>query len=247
MEKARLIIDRPAVGSWNMAVDHALLETAHETGLISLRFYEWSEPTLSLGYFQNHADRELHRPSNDCAMVRRTTGGGAIVHDNEITYSLCVPSANRWSKSNEQLYYLVHQIIIDLLAKLDIAASLFGSSGDDDQQESFLCFQRRANGDVIAVENKICGSAQRRKKNALLQHGSILLGRAPQAPELPGIQDMFPQIEIRKDNLIDSFGTTLGEKLGVHFDLGGLTENEISAAENAKCGIYALDTWNYRR
>ena len=66
METARLILDPPAEGAWNMAVDQALLETANSTGLITLRFYRWSEPTLSLGYFQRHLDRELHPPSKDC-------------------------------------------------------------------------------------------------------------------------------------------------------------------------------------
>ena len=92
MGKARVIIDEPAPGVWNMAVDHALLETANATGLISLRFYAWSQPTLSLGYFQSRSHRQQHSASLACPLVRRSTGGGAIVHDQEITYSLCVPS-----------------------------------------------------------------------------------------------------------------------------------------------------------
>jgi len=84
----RLIVDRPAPGAWNMAVDEALLDAAVEQGVAALRFYQWSEPTLSLGYFQRHADRDSHAASHDCTLVRRQSGGGAILHDRELTYSL---------------------------------------------------------------------------------------------------------------------------------------------------------------
>src|SRR5687767_6703039 len=95
MPTARLIIDPPAEGSWNMAVDEALLESAADSGEITLRFYEWSRATLSLGYFQSHAERSGHTASLACPMVRRSTGGGAIVHDQELTYSLVVPMDGR--------------------------------------------------------------------------------------------------------------------------------------------------------
>ena len=87
----RLIIDRPLPGAWNMAVDEALLLDASENGSASLRFYGWNAPTLSLGYFQRYDDRDLHAASRDCAVVRRQTGGGAILHDRELTYSLVLP------------------------------------------------------------------------------------------------------------------------------------------------------------
>ena len=88
----RLIVDPPAPGAWNMAVDEALFEQAAKFGTPTLRFYQWSEPTLSLGYFQNYDDRRSHAASLGTAAVRRTTGGGAILHDQELTYSLVWPA-----------------------------------------------------------------------------------------------------------------------------------------------------------
>ena len=88
----RLFLDGAAAGGWNMAADELLLEQASDTGQASLRIYSWSEPTLSLGYFQSHADRQTHAPSRDCRLVRRRSGGGAILHEHEITYALAIPS-----------------------------------------------------------------------------------------------------------------------------------------------------------
>ena len=82
--EVRLIIDPPALGRMNMAIDEALLESASR-GETILRFYSWSPATLSLGYFQAYDDRREHSASADLDVVRRSTGGGAIVHDQEIT------------------------------------------------------------------------------------------------------------------------------------------------------------------
>ena len=84
MDTGRLIIDSPAEGAWNMAVDEALLDSCSRTGMPTLRFYQWSKATLSLGYFQRHRDREQHVASRDCPLVRRSTGGRAIIHDQEL-------------------------------------------------------------------------------------------------------------------------------------------------------------------
>src|SRR4051812_36941289 len=89
----RVLFDPPAEGAWNMAVDEALGEAAAETKIATLRFYGWSRPTLSLGYFQKHDERVAHVGSAGCELVRRASGGGAIVHDRELTYSLALPCA----------------------------------------------------------------------------------------------------------------------------------------------------------
>ena len=70
----RLIIDEPASGAWNMAMDEALLESAENAALgACLRFYFWEQPTVSLGYFQSHEDRRRHESSRGCPLVRRST------------------------------------------------------------------------------------------------------------------------------------------------------------------------------
>lgn len=216
MSWAELYIDPPARGSWNMAVDQALLEHCEGSGRATLRLYQWSPATLSLGYFQRYAERQTHLPSSGLDLVRRATGGGAIVHDRELTYSLCLPSVERWSRANRELYDAVHRAILSALAEEGIAATLYGAGpvpgepvagksavdprigqtselagcGAGSTAARFLCFERRSAGDVILDGYKIGGSAQRRGKQALLQHGSILLRKSDFAPELPGIEDL---------------------------------------------------------
>jgi lipoate-protein ligase A len=247
MGKARVIIDEPAAGDWNMAVDHALLETANSTGLISVRFYAWSQPTLSLGYFQPQALSRQHHASLHCPQVRRSTGGGAIVHDQEITYSLCVPSNHRWSTENEQLYSMVHQILCDLLAQYKVDAKLFELAATPQKKEAeFLCFLRRSQGDLIVAGNKIGGSAQRRRKNALLQHGSVLLKRSPSAPELAGIEDLTG-VQIDPAELINRWIPRLEESLEIELPVIKLTEIEYLAAQDCKKSTYSSDPWTNRR
>ncbi len=94
MIEFRLLIDPPAPGAWNMAVDEVLLDWSAQSGGYAWRFYRWDEPTLSLGYFQPYEDRQRHPPSRACPAVRRATGGGAILHDAELTYSLAVPAGS---------------------------------------------------------------------------------------------------------------------------------------------------------
>jgi lipoate-protein ligase A len=256
MEEARLILDAPASGAWNMAVDQALLETADRTGLITLRFYGWSEPTLSLGYFQSHHDRLLHEPSLECPLVRRRTGGGAILHDHEITYSLCIPSTNRWSSRNNDLYRSMHQIMIDLLGEYGVESMFHSDQSnldspdvggvDDNQAKAFLCFQRRSDGDVVLDRHKIAGSAQRRLKNSLLQHGSILFRRSDFSPELPGIHDLtaFP---LDESQVAKKLADEAEKRLHVRLFRGKLSKSEIEASERAFSSHFNIKDWNFRR
>lgn len=247
MTPARLIIDAPMPGTWNMALDQALLESTDQRGAITLRFYRWSEPTLSLGYFQKFETRQTHAASLDCPIVRRSSGGGAIMHDHELTYSICVPESNRWSKASDQLYDLVHQQVINLLAEHKIAANLVGdavSSTADNQ--SFLCFQRRTTGDVVVDAAKVCGSAQRRLRNALLQHGSLLLRTSAHAPELLGLQELTGQsldYETACQGLADRIATTL------EFDLAtqSPSPNELAAAKVIERERFNDSGWTCKR
>lgn len=118
-----LLVDPPQDGLTNMAMDEALLSLAAVGQLgPTLRFYGWSPATLSLGYFQRRADRAQHAPSAGCAMVRRASGGGAILHDRELTYSLVLPAGHSLAAQPKPLYRAVHQSLVDLLAeqRLDV-------------------------------------------------------------------------------------------------------------------------------
>jgi lipoate-protein ligase A len=194
-----------------MAVDEALLAAAVEGGDATLRLYEWHEPTLSLGYFQRYDDRHQHATSSKCAIVRRQSGGGAILHDHELTYSLMLPPGHPLGRNAPALYTAMHNAFVSLLKpRLSVASKNNWRLALNDRgcqlapsEEPFLCFQRRACGDLLLIDShaatatnlaptadKILGSAQRRHRGAILQHGSLLIARSSAAPELPGWNDL---------------------------------------------------------
>lgn len=275
-----------------MAVDEALLELAASEGVATLRFYQWAEPTLSLGYFQRLDDRHQHAASRDVPLVRRQSGGGAILHDRELTYSIALPNAHPVARQNEQLYTIVHSSAIDLLtatmsqtarnasAPLALAKSppspsnsapanwqLVRFSRDSKRSpppEPFLCFQRRANGDVVLLHRpavaesipealpnasaswKVLGSAQRRHRGALLQHGSLLLRRSAAAPELPGLQDLV-SVPLEYTELAQQFASAIGDRLALNLHPTKLSRNLRRLAEEIETRKYAHPSWTNRR
>ena len=182
-----------------MAADEALLDAAVRSDMATLRFYRWREPTLSLGYFQPIAQRTDHPPSREMAVVRRLSGGGALVHDHELTYSLALPASQPLTQNHKNLYTLVHQALINTLRDLGIHARMQHDdsvNSTSPAEAPFLCFQRHGPGDVLMSGSggqpvKILGSAQRRRRGALLQHGSLLLATSRSAPELPGLDELI--------------------------------------------------------
>ena len=236
MNSFRLIVDSPAAGVWNMAVDEALLESAADSGIATLRVYTWSEPTLSLGYFQAAADREQHPASRTCTLVRRASGGGAILHHHELTYSLALPDGDGRAATARRLYEACHQAWIAVLRELDITATMYGSNpacGVVDSPtagEPFLCFQRRTCFDIVCQGAKIVGSAQRRRRGGILQHGSVLLARSPFAPELPGIRDLTAGT-IAAAELSSSWPPRLAEAMDYRLQPGELSPRETENAE----------------
>jgi lipoyl(octanoyl) transferase len=220
----RCFFHPPGDGAWNMAVDEVLMEVVAADGVAALRFYEWSEPTLSLGYFQAAADRRLHSPSLACPLVRRSSGGGAILHDRELTYSLAIPTGHPWAANAERLYIATHEALAAALKSLGVAASPRGEASHAGNSEAnretpppLLCFQRRAVGDLLIGETKIAGSAQRRRRGAVLQHGSILLAASHFAPELPGIEDLTSH-SVEANLLAGLFQTALASRLNMKWE-----------------------------
>lgn len=258
--RLRLIVDPPARGVWNMAVDEALLESAAGGGPATLRFYAWSEPTLSLGYFQAVADRGQHAASRSCPLVRRASGGGAILHDRELTYSIAMPLASRFGRGADSLYAQVHGALIETLAGAGVPAILYAAENAAGERAlsalPFLCFERRSAGDVIAGEttageavrfaHKVAGSAQRRQRGALLQHGSILLARSPQAPELPGIADLAGVV-LAAGDLVDMWTPRLLAALGATGERDTLSASEQSLAASLAEGRFGSRAWETRR
>jgi lipoate-protein ligase A len=180
-----------------MAFDEAMLErVAGDGDLAIVRTYAWSEPTLSLGYFQSVSEMARDDRWRSVPLVRRATGGGAIWHDRELTYALVLPSGHPHARPHTTLYHSVHEAIAETLRRRGVAASLRGApgpsaSGELDPRRPFLCFADRDPEDVVCGKFKVVGSAQRRRAGAILQHGSVLLSSSATTPELPGIRDLF--------------------------------------------------------
>lgn len=243
----RLLVDPPAAGAWNMAVDEVLLEWAERTGGCCWRFYQWEEPTLSLGYFQVYEDRWQHAASHKCPVVRRASGGGAILHDRELTYSCVWPQGHRLAAGRLLLYEAVHASLIELLAEKGITASLHGQAGSDKaEQPPFLCFQRRSPGDIVVAGAKVVGSAQRRLRGAVLQHGSVLLARSPAAPELDGLAELAG-FALDAEQLCQDWGKRLENYLGLVWHWTPLSAEEYQQAVTLVETKYGSPPWTRNR
>jgi len=189
-----------------MAVDEILLDSAL-AGCCSVRWYRWEQATLSLGYFQPAVDALSDSRLRNLPIVRRLSGGGAIVHHHELTYSCAVPALHPLAAEPRRLYTAVHECIIDALAGFGYAAELRGTSTPARGNE-FLCFSRMDDFDVVMEGQKVLGSAQRRRKGAILQHGSLVLEKSEWAPAFPGIFECGGH-SIPTSNLLERLGEAL--------------------------------------
>ena len=241
----RLSIDPPAAGAWNMAVDEVLLDWAARQQGCWLRLYRWTPATLSLGYFQPDSDRAQHPPSLDCPVVRRLTGGGAILHDDELTYSLVIPAGHPLAVQRDRLYQAVHSALAEALAELGVEARLWPAAQPGAPPEPFLCFQRRAPGDLVVGGTKIVGSAQRRRRGAVLQHGSILLGRSPAAPELAGLSEILGR-PIDADAFSSLWLPRLAARLQIAWREDSLTAAQRQQTEAIAMARYSNPSWTTR-
>lgn len=190
----RLIIDRARTGVENMAVDEALLRLAERQAnsrQTVLRIYKWSQPTLSLGYTQRPeeaADLELCA-SYGISIVRRPTGGRAVLHDQELTYSVVSNDPRFFNMGLSQCaltsaYLRIGRALKSALASLGLEATIHSSGSrrkrDPETRRNRLrlrspCFVTAAKHEILCRGKKIIGSAQRRLRASFLQHGSLLL------------------------------------------------------------------------
>jgi lipoate-protein ligase A len=237
----RVIVDpQPGSGTWNMAVDEALLEAAVGGAPPTLRLYTWSEATISLGYFQRQApELEPGGRFHGLPSVRRLSGGGAILHHRELTYSCCLPSAHPLASDPSRLYDELHRQIRQALAELGVWVEPRGHSGGNDKP--FLCFARGDRRDLVCRGFKVVGSAQRRRRGAVLQHGSILLRRSPFLPEFPGLFDLSPA-EFEESQLTQRLAHHCGRVLGTIVCEGTLSPAEQALARHLADRKYAVAT-----
>ncbi|MEC8389827.1 MAG: lipoate--protein ligase family protein [Planctomycetota bacterium] len=245
MESGRLIEDAPRQGADNMAIDEMLLRQSSMSASPTLRFYFWDRPTVSLGYFQSLNAREAHAPSLTLPLVRRATGGGAIVHHHELTYSLIIPITDRLKNQHLEYYFAVHRGVIATLANFGIEAEL-AEGTQARQDDPFLCFERRADGDVLIQGHKVLGSAQRRHASALLQHGSLLLQKSSFAPSLCGIQDLS-QSPIETEALILELRNGIQASIQDAWNSKPLVQAELEEATEICRLKFGHEAWTAKR
>ncbi len=175
----RLILSAPARGSWNMAVDEALLEaTVEKRSLPCLRLYAWEPACLSLGYAQPCVDIDHSRlAAHGWDWVRRPTGGRAILHTDELTYSVVAPlSEPRVAGSVLESYQRLSTALLYALHVLGLPAEAHPTNSPaKGQPAAAVCFEVPSNYEIVVARKKLVGSAQARRKNGVLQHGTLPL------------------------------------------------------------------------
>ena len=195
--------------------------------------------------------------SSRSAAVRRTSGGGAILHDIELTYSVAVPSRHPLAVGRLEFYQAMHTTLIETLADWHIEATMFAqpaaaaphsetSSSTAHRRPPFLCFQRRSPGDVLVGRTKIAGSAQRRCRGAVLQHGSILLARSAAAPELDGLEEMGGRT-ITPERLVEAWLARLVKILPNTWHHDQLTNEQRRRAAMLATAKYTCSAWTENR
>jgi lipoate-protein ligase A len=171
----RLLLSPPLDGPNNMALDQALMERARHTGESVLRVYSWATPVLSLG--RNQTARNVYDSAQLAALgigvVRRPTGGRALLHDHEITYSVTAPVTAEHSLN--AAYGQINALLQHTFGTLGVRTSLAAPRSRSSAPTALPCFAEPSTGEIVANGRKLVGSAQWRDDGALLQHGSILV------------------------------------------------------------------------
>jgi lipoate-protein ligase A len=169
----RLLPSPPLAAADNMALDEALLRRAARTGETVLRVYAWAAPTLSFG--RNQAAAGIYDPARardlGVEIVRRPTGGRALLHHREVTYSVTAPADADLRAS----YARINRVLLHALQSLGAAAQLAAPAGRAPLPGDAPCFETPVEGELVIGARKLVGSAQWRDGGALLQHGSILV------------------------------------------------------------------------
>jgi len=166
--------ENPHPAAMNMAIDEALLES--ET-IPTIRFYRWRSPTLSFGYFGRFSNVAIYAAERD--LIRRWTGGGIVLHGDDLTYSIMIPASDpAFSESSIWIYEKIHRALADALNGVGERAVLAGSARCADRPSqrgvgTNNCFTNPVHADLMMDGRKIAGAAQRRSRRGLLQQGSI--------------------------------------------------------------------------
>jgi lipoate-protein ligase A len=250
----RVISDPPLPGFRNMARDHALTECLRG-GEGVLRFYRWDPPTISFGRNEPSRGLFLERKAEEegVGFVRRPTGGRAVLHDRELTYSLAFPQgAFRGLKVG---YRLINRGLLVGIRRLGAAVELAAPNGPSLPPDAGPCFRQPAEGEVTAFGKKLVGSAQVRMGDAVLQHGSIILDGdqdglrrlrrgsedVPPPATLAGLLGRVPEPDVLATTLQEGLASVLGGT----WVADSFREEETMAAEALEA--HYLDAeWTWR-
>lgn len=217
LSKWRLIISPASEGAWNMAVDEAVLESVIAgSSPPTLRFYTWDPPCLSLGYNQKASescDMEEVR-QRGYSMVRRRTGGRAVLHDDELTYSVIADSLLFGGGAVLDVYMMISSALSDGLKSFGVAADLVPAYSDRGKEKTAACFDVPSSFEVAWKGRKIVGSAQFRSGRHFLQHGSILMSADIEA--LLKVCALPDAMRSRLAAGIATVGEALGRKAGAY-------------------------------
>ncbi|NWF64063.1 MAG: lipoate--protein ligase family protein [Chloroflexi bacterium] len=267
----RLLHTPPSTGAWNMAVDEAILEHIHRgKSKPTLRLYSWNPPCLSLGHAQSFKDVDVERlRARGWDVVRRLTGGRAILHTDELTYSVTgsaddpvlaggvLESYNRLAKA---LLFAMREIGLPVEVKEESVVHASSMSINP------VCFEVPSTYEITVNGRKLIGSAQARKKEGVLQHGSLpltgdltriceamvfenedarktagerLLARATTVESISGVETGW-------ERAAQAFVHGFEAELGIRFEREELSESELQRAEELVREKYAHPDWTER-
>jgi lipoate-protein ligase A len=161
--------DGPCDPPWNMAVDEALLVGGVEWGGPVLRWYDWTKPAATFGWFQRR--NEVASWTDQSMLLRRPTAGGLVVHGEDWTYSLVFPPSHAWYRIRPtDSYCRLHHWLKDVLCDLGVSAEL---APETDPSGPGQCFVGAERADLLVQGRKVAGAAQRRNRQGFLIQGSI--------------------------------------------------------------------------
>lgn len=249
-------LDAPADGVANMAMDEALMYRAAHTGEAVFRVYGWASPTLSLGRNQRARGCYDAAVANEMGVgfVRRPTGGRALLHDHEITYSATMPVSG--ASDAAEAYDFINDVLLGALNRLGVRAER-APGGNSIPPGLRPCFDVPAEREIVVSGRKLVGSAQWRRGAALLQHGSILirddqgtisrltkapLDRPPLAATLGAALGREPSMEEVSRPLHESLAMAVGSRVEPLRTDANLTSDFERLRER-----YADESWTWRR
>lgn len=270
MNSYRLMIDTPAQGGWNMAVDEAILESVSSGAeLPTLRLYAWQPACLSLGFSQSFQDVDQeHLLEFGWGLVRRMTGGRAILHTDELTYSVIAPSHESLVVGTLlESYHRIARGLVRALRNLDLSVEINEHDpGLNSNAAGPVCFEVPSAFEITIHGKKLIGSAQARRKQGVLQHGSLPLhGDLGRITQVLNFKDNLERQDAQKrllerattvENVLgrkvsweeaaQAFISAFKDELNLEFEQGDLTKSEQDRAIELVGIKYSQQEWTGR-